>query len=481
MARAVARTLTLAVALLLATAPAAAYDWDLQAETLGQGYQVRRLLGDGSTEMLSRRRLDQSLGLGVYNLLPDEWTDEGKKNQLYVVTRLRFDTDFGDYPVYTARQDIPELQRYDFLLLYGYVGGRDLLGRIDFQLGRQIAIDLMDFYSFDGLLVRVRAPGHLAVEVMGGAEVRAEWPLASPIFELDGTSRNSRDPQSRPQQQDAVAGTYGVAVETWGLKDFSTRLAYRATLSPTVDRQADEPAAAPIQERLAWQAEASLFKGAVHPMLGLRYDLMDMRFDEIEAALRVPAWRHHALVVEYFRSAPTFDGDSIFNVFGTTAYHDLRAGWDFTAAGLSAYARAFLRLFEDGGTAPDGGAAAGTAVQLRRGLVRCDVYYENGYGGRHAGLDARSRWDLIRGWLGAEGRVTVVSTAPPGPAQYRIGDVASVTSLGLEGGLRWTPSRDIAINLLVEGNLANIERELRVYWQLDLYAWLFPTYRKGQR
>ncbi|HEY3351893.1 MAG TPA: hypothetical protein VGQ83_01470 [Polyangia bacterium] len=478
-----ARTPFIALATLLVAAPAAAYDWDLQADTVGQGYQVRRFSGDGGTEMLSRRRLTQSVGLGVYNLLPEEWTEDGKKNQIYVVTRLRFETDFGDYPKLSARQDIPELQRYAFTLLYGYVGGRDLFGHVDFQLGRQITIDLMDFYSFDGLLVRVRAPRYLAVEVMGGAEVRAEWPLASPIFELDGTSRHARDPQARPQQEDAPAGTYGVALETWGLRNLYSRLAYRATLSPTRGREADEPAAAPIQERLAWQLQGRLLDGKLQPAVGLRYDFMNMRFDEIEAALRVPAWRHHALVAEYLRSAPIFDGDSIFNVFANAPYQDVRVGWDFTAAGVSGYARGFVRLFQDGGTAWDLGGAAGAqlAVAGGRGRVRCDAYYEGGYAGRHTGLDARTRWDLVRGWLAADGRVTVVSTAPPAATPDRIGNVAPITSLGLEGGLRWTPSRDLVLNLLVETNLSGVERELRVFGQLELYAWLFPTFRKGQR
>jgi len=471
----------LSVVLLHAAGPALAYDWEVQAETVGQGYQVRRFLEDGSTEMLSRRRLTQSLGLGVFNLLPEDWTADGTRNQIYVVTRLRFDTDFGTYPQFFARQQIPELERYTFLLLYGYVGGRDLLGRIDFQLGRQIAVDLMDFYSFDGLTVRLRAPGHLAVEILGGAEVRAEWPLSSPIFDLDGTSPHARDPQARPELAEAPAGTYGVALETWGLRDIHSRLAYRATVSATRGRLEDEPNAAPVGERLAWQIDGRLLGGRLQPMAGLRYDFMQMRFDEIEAALRVPAWRRHALVTEYFRAAPVFDGDSIFNVFATIPYHDLRAGWDFTAAGLSAYARGFLRFFEEDDAGLDGGAVAGAQLDLRRARLRCDVYHEGGYAGRKTGFDARTRFVLARGWLAADGRVTVVSTAPPGRTSDRIAEVAPVTSLGLEGGIRWTPVRDMAVHLLAEGNLSAIEREFRVFWYLELYAWLFPTHRQGQR
>jgi hypothetical protein len=470
--------------LLVVAAPAFGYDWELQSETVGQGYQVRRLLDGGQAEMLSRRRLTQDLGLGVYNLMPEDWTDEGRKNQLYVVTRLRFETDFGTYPEKAARDVIPELSRYDFSLLYGFVGGRDFFGRVDFQLGRQISMDLMDFYSFDGLLVRVRAPGHVALEALGGAAVRTEWPLASPIFELDGTSRHNRDPQTRPELEDSTAGTVGAAVETWGLRDFQTRLAYRATISSTRGRLEGEPSAALLDERLSWQAAASLWRGLLQPMAGVRWDFLQSRLDQAEASLRVRPSRRHSLVVEYFRAAPTCDGDSIFNVFATEPYQDLRAGWDFDAPGVQAYVRGFSRFFAAAGGAgggADGGGAAGLALRLGRGRVRADVYYEDGYGGRRTGCDLRGAVEAVRGWLSFDGRTTVVATAVPSARENRIGEVAAVSSVGLEGGVRWTPSQAFAVHLVTYGNLSSVERSFGVFWFMEIHAWLFETYRKGQR
>jgi hypothetical protein len=470
--------------LLAVAAPALGYDWELQSETVGQGYQVRRFLDSGQTDMISRRRLTQDLGLGVYNLAPEEWTDDGKKNQLYVVTRLRFETDFGTYPERAARQIIPELQRYDFQLLYGFVGGRDLWGRVDFQLGRQISMDLMDFYAFDGLLVRVRAPGYLALEALGGAAVRTEWPLASPIYTLDGTSRNNRDPATRPELQDGPAATVGAAVETWGLKEFQSRLAFRATISATRGRLEGEPATALLDERLSWQAAANLWKGLLQPMAGVRWDFMQSRVDQAEAALRLRPWRQHAFVVEYFRAAPTFDGDSIFNVFATEPYQDVRAGWDYSGPGVQAYIRGFARFFSEAGGAgggADGGGAAGLTLKFNRGNARVDLFFEDGYGGRRTGCDLRGAVELWRGWLWLDGRTTVVATSQPTARENRVGEAAAVSSLGLEGGLRWTPSPVLSVHLVTYGNVSSIERSFGVFWFMEIHAWLFETSRRRWR
>ena len=52
-----------------------------------------------------------------------------------------------------------------------------------------------------------------------------------------------------------------------------------------------------------------------------------------------------SLSAEYVLSAPTFDGDSIWNVFGSQAFNDVRLGWDAPIRRLRVYARAFARLF----------------------------------------------------------------------------------------------------------------------------------------
>jgi len=268
------------------------------------------------------------------------------------------------------------------------------------------------------------------------------------------------------------------------LRDFHSRLAYRATISATRGRLDGEPATAFLDERLSWQAAASLGRGLFQPMAGLRWDFLQGRIDQVEAAVRLKPWRRHAFVVEYFRAAPTFDGDSIFNVFATAPYDDLRAGWDFDGPGLLAYVRGFTRFFDPAGGAGGGadlGAAAGAALRFSRGRVRADVYYEDGYAGRRTGCDLRGAWDLARGWFSLDGRATVVATAAPAARENRVGEPADVTSVGLEGGVRWTPSRTLSLHLSTYGNLSSIERSFGVFWFLEIHAWLFETHRKGQR
>src|SRR5207245_65631 len=85
------------VVALLALAGARALAWDVEvsSETIGQGYQLAAANGP----LISRRRLDQYLGLHVWNLGPK---DAGgvplPNNQWYFSSSLRFEYDFGDYP-----------------------------------------------------------------------------------------------------------------------------------------------------------------------------------------------------------------------------------------------------------------------------------------------------------------------------------------------------------------------------------------------
>ena len=148
------------VCLLAPRRPARAYDFSVDVRTIGQGYQVRGFAPDGSNELLTRRRLTQYLDLNVYDIEPDAWHgDDGGRNNFYVDASLRFDTDFGGYMLGrpTGPNEIRELQQNQVDILYAFVGGRNVGGRLDFQLGRQIHFDLVDFYSFDGADVLLRA------------------------------------------------------------------------------------------------------------------------------------------------------------------------------------------------------------------------------------------------------------------------------------------------------------------------------------
>ena len=466
--------------------PAYGYDWQVSAETVGQGYQVRRLLDDGQTEMLSRRRLIQDLGLGVYNLVPWSWTNEGRENQVFFVTRFRFESDFGSYPARAAREQIPELERYNVTWLYGYLGVNDLFGRLDLRLGRQISMDFMDFFAFDGLSMRLRLPWYVLLEAHGGAAVLAEWPLASPIFQLDGTSRHNRVAETRPELQDAPAASVGAALETAGIRDVFARIGYRATLSVADKQLEGEGRAAFLDEHISFQAQASFFRGRLQPAVGVRWDFLGARVDQAEASLRGEVVRNHKAVVEYLHAAPTFDGDSIFNVFATRPLEDVRVGWDYEKNKVAAYGRGFVRFLKDESMDSvrwtlDAGGAAGVAVSTGRGRVRCDAYYEDGAGGLRAGADLRGRYALVPGWLFADGRTTLVVSWPGHSTEERIGEPSGHTSFGVEGGLWWTPARALAVHVIGYGNLSSIEHSLGFFALVEMQAWLFETFRKGQR
>ena len=130
-------------------------------------------------------------------------------------------------------------------MLYAFLGGRDIGGRVDFQLGRQVHFDLVDFYAFDGgdALVRLRRP--LVAEAFAGTEVRGELPLSSPVYELDGTSAGSRDPATRPDQAGQLRPLAGaaLALDRWA--------AFAGRASPTGGSGRRRRIACPASRRAA--------------------------------------------------------------------------------------------------------------------------------------------------------------------------------------------------------------------------------------
>ena len=176
---------------------------------------MRGFAPDGTNELLSRRRLTQYLDLNVFDIGPDNWHgDDGGRNVFYVDASVRFDADFGGYMLGapTGPNSIQELEQNELDILYAFLGGRNVGGHVDFQLGRQIHFDLIDFYSFDGADVLFHATRTFGVEAFVGTEVRGTLPLSSPIYELDGTSAGSRDPATRPAQNSEISPMAGAAL-----------------------------------------------------------------------------------------------------------------------------------------------------------------------------------------------------------------------------------------------------------------------------
>ncbi|HEY2746560.1 MAG TPA: hypothetical protein VGL86_18135 [Polyangia bacterium] len=469
-------SIAVAASLLLA-APARAADFQIDAETIGQAYQLAA--ADGT--LVNRRRITQYLGLHIFNIGPHD--DLGRplpKNQLYITISMRFDADMGDYDSLaelTGRTPERELFPEKLDLLYAYLGGHDIFGFVDFELGRQIMVDLYDWTSFDGLHVQARAPFHVAAEVWGGLNVDGAGIFDSPLYRADGVALGGNQLGSlSARQEEELEPTFGVAARTYGLRWFSARVSYERTMSETGEpRQAGEPEWGVVDEHVGLTARANLWAGRLVPWFAFRYNLLAGRVDEVYAGARTQIGRH-GISLEYVLAAPTFDGDSIWNVFATQAFDDVRLGYDVSFWKIRAYAQAFTRLyFDDLGSYASGGGSLGGRLALgSRGWLRLDGYYEDGYGGLRAGVDASTRvriWGddlgVHKGSVFAEGRLSFVSFRD----DSRPEDAAN--SFGVQAGVRWTPLEGISVHGLVEENVNRLyTSQLRVLALLDLSFWL---------
>jgi hypothetical protein len=454
-----------------AAAPAYGYDFTIDVQTVGQGYQVRRYAPSGANELLTRRRLTQYLNLNVTDIAPERWRQaDDDRNVLTVDVSLRFDSDFGGYLLSrpTGQNEIRELQQNRVDILYAYLAGRDLGGRVAFQLGRQVHFDLVDFYAFDGADVAVRVHRPLVVEAFAGTEVRGERPLSSPIYELDGTSIGSQDPATRPNQARQLRPLVGAALAIDGWAPLSARLAYRRMWSATADAQPGDPSSGVNDEKVALTADVG-WRQRVHVSLGLRYNILVGLLDDQQAALRVRLSDRQWFSAEYAYLAPTFDGDSIWNIFSAGAYRDVRAVYELTVVpGLRVSARVFFRTFEttpgeivDGQDRAAGGpnsrraegASAGVQWRTDRGTLRADGYLDDGYGGRKAGGDISGRYRMSWRTLELEGRLsgwTWRSDLQP--------DTNHGVVFGAQAGGRFLITEGMHLHLLAEDNVGTLYR-----------------------
>jgi hypothetical protein len=523
------------------TRGALAYEFEVRATTLGQGSGLRsfRLLGEDLH--LARRRFTQSLSLSVWNIgRPDRgrafqlYAPEPRGAQYYAALTLRIDHDFGDatsgtIDVGNQRFDavdlIPELETSLLALdvLFAYVGGTDVGGFLDFELGRQLHVDALDWWSFDGLTLRAHTPWRLAVEGFAGMRVRDSAIFGSSALEPDGTGGGECAEYSegevpgsgswRPIDRRAFMATdtfgndydlcpqrrvwmpaFGGAIATEGLPVVA-RLVYRRSVSPTpgligpVDRYdapdvgfyPSERTPAPTwgvnEERVALSIRSVHHflgaRGRLTPFAAARYSLLHAVFDDVLAGfeLRLGA---HAVATEVYRSVPTFDGDSIFNVFSVAPYRDLRLTYELRPARSMLWGtlRAWLREFDSEDAAAVAGAdtsalSAGgqIGVRVRPGSqtsARADLFFEDGYGGSRNGGYASLRWSANRDW-DLLARLNVVDFAEDG--RTRRGGIAAGAQVG--GTVRL--GEGIALSVAVEENTSRtVPSDFRLLGILDL-------------
>jgi hypothetical protein len=478
--------------LVLAPAGAArAYDIEIESETIGQGYQL--VGGDGT--IISRRRLDQYLGLSLWNIGPKDANGVPMpKNQFYFTSSMRLEFDFGDYPptagALGTRDVSSELSGRRFELLYAYFGARDLGGLVDLKLGRLVDYDLFEFVSWDGLSVEVKTPYYLAASAYTGLLVNGFLPIDSPIYRPDGTAPGGLDLHATDPK-----AVLGVGLRAFGFRDLDAHFSYRRVFSPTGEGAATAPCTNPqvdlltaerctgatdgtTEEKIGWSGRGRLLGGALVPWFGFRYDLLNSVLDTIQAGARFAISPAHAVQAEYFYSYPTFDGDSIWNLFVRSRFDDVRLSYDLRRNNVRAWARGFVRFFHDVGetSSPltpalrpaawsrtlDGGGDLGARLDLRRGYVRADAYVELGYGGRHIGADVSSRLAVWRDLASVEGRLTFAHFED----DLRPAD--SADSFGFQVGGRVALGRGILVHLILEDNINRFyNSQLRLYAVVD--------------
>lgn len=342
----------LALAVCAVPGVARATSADMTVDTTAQFYDVRSPTGE---TIVPRRRLTSTVAVSAVDLLPKAAAPspdfaKPRTEEIVFRARLRYDADYGAHPGEAQASDfdrfVPGFSRAPVDLMYGYVEGRRLFGGFfGFKLGRQYTTDALGWWSFDGASVRLTTPFYLAVEALGGMEVRGGMPLSTPRFERDGVWRGNRggfDASVYPSFQPAdVAPAVGVAVESAGFTWLHGRLSYRRvynTGSSNVSQFASG-LSSPVtvdgarisQERLGYALDAALADmGGVKA--GLAYDFYAAHMTSLYASVDGYLTRRLTLSADYDYYAPSFDADSIWTFFASNPMNDVaaRATWDAT-------------------------------------------------------------------------------------------------------------------------------------------------------
>jgi hypothetical protein len=357
----------------LAPAESRAAEFEVQADTALQGYEVASPWGD---VVLQRRRFLQTVGLGVYNLQGDHRPGAADYR---VVVRMRLNADFGVNAHLDDRQGggettyatpagngvrfVPGLESAPLDLMYGYIEGRNLAhGLLGFKLGRQYVTDALGWWAFDGGLVRITTPFYVQAELYAGLEQRGGLPLSTSRFEQQGAWRGSHtgfgigaglpSVTDYPAYQYAEpAPAFGFAVESTGPQWIHGRFSYRRVYNTgtSVVSMFPDPIGGGYrtvsgtrvsQERLGYAAEVvkndlGTIKG------GFSYDLYSQIVASYSAGIEAYAGKRASLGADVDYFVPTFDADSIWNWFtkspvtsitGRAAVR-LTKRWDATISG----------------------------------------------------------------------------------------------------------------------------------------------------
>jgi hypothetical protein len=453
--------LAAASSLPLAAAPsdARAVEFLIESQTLGDAYQ---LVTSGNA-LLNRWQVHQLLGLSLW-----ETADEKGLQHWSFTSLFRFDIDFGLTDA--ELRDVPSLNRSLPSIQYAWVDGKELLGgTLDLRIGRQLMADAMDYLMFDGAKFAFKLPWHLGIEAHGGFEVKQSfWPLAATQLELDGVRViDGIEADDRP------TAVIGAALTTRDLPYANYRLGYRRRFSGgAVD---SEHVGLSFHQRIVEGLDLS---GVVS------WNLFNGVFDRVQGTARWRPVEHTELELQYVRLVPTFDADSIFNIFTAFPLNDGNLRWRFfPTENDRVYLGGMVRFFGNENyaegvlTAPIdtvveawgvmGGWVHTFGPKARDGRVSVDVAWQDGYGGRRVLADVAGAWSLVPREWELEGRLTAVDFADA------LQPERSALSMGYQLGARYLIERRAAFALIFEHNMNAIQdHQLRLYAMVDLNLWL---------
>ncbi len=362
-----------------------------------------------------RRRFVEDLNLAAWNLMPGSEDPYYKGPRLYIDVALRLDTDLG-----VTRDESTASDAHGYVAglspvnLEAMVANVNIVGlwnnALDIRFGRQIRIDTLGFFAFDGLETRLHLPMGIGMDVFAGYEVRGGHALGFDTLELDGTDsggRHDMEPGLYPDRTEPVArlavGTE-LSISPWRWLDAGVNFRAVGLTGPIAD------------ERLG--GRVSIGAEPVHgearavwcPVVG------DMCEVDAEVAARI--FKPVTVYLEYHLFRPVFEADSIFNVFDFARQNDVggrvqvRLGKNFSSA-----AWGFARLSDGsaglGGEQDDSlvsGAGGGLGANYRTSVFELSARGSavKEWGEQQVGAEVGIGRGFFRGerlWLRARGSV----------------------------------------------------------------------------
>ena len=311
--------LFLAVLSTLSSYTAAGYDQQISADTSLEGYSVY----SGNGTVLSRRRVVGNIDLGAWNILPGETDPYYKGPRLSADLSIRIMGDMGISKRETQPTSelgyVPGAEPVSFSFLTGYIDAHGFWkDTLDIRAGRQIRLDTLGFFAFDGIDTRLRLPAGITVVAYLGMEVRGGQSLGYDNFELDGTNRGDRSDLESDRYPDLeepkprMAGGCEVILAPW--RWLEAAASFRAV---GIVHDAGNLADQRVGGRLDVHA------GIFHADARTVYNAMVNTISEADGEVGVTPWDRVGISAEYHRYRPSFEGDSIFNVFDISPQNDV--------------------------------------------------------------------------------------------------------------------------------------------------------------